>query len=191
MPIDLYTDKPQQALGQVAQRATQFGQQTFGGLFSSPQAQGAMVQQGQMNEARLKEAVDAWGVDIVKNWNQSGRQVLDALQQDLRMMREEATRARQENDMQRYQMALQKSLFDKQMLAYGKLIDSANQHNLLNAILYGVGQVGAGIASKISESKLRKLIEQWKREEKERYRDMLAEVYGASELYPSQKRYAY
>jgi len=157
MPIDLYGQKPMQAGTQIQQRATQYGQGLFGSM--APNVGAAATPQIQIDQARLQEAVDAWGSDIVKNWNQASGQLMDALQQDLKSMREEASRARMENDMERYQMALQKSLFDKQMLAYGKLLDKANRHNLLNAILYGAGQVGAGIAGNIYEKKYQSKLE--------------------------------
>jgi hypothetical protein len=154
--INLYGNQPTQAMQQVQGQAQRAGQGFFGSVSGAGQAAQPQVQ---IDQARISEAVDAWGKDIVKNWNQSGGELMNALKQDLKSMREEAVRARQENDMERYKLALQKSLFDKQMLAYGNLIDKANRHNLLNAVLYGVGQVGAGVASKQYEKKYQSQLE--------------------------------
>ena len=173
MALDIYGEKPVTAGRQVVGQAMKTGQAQLGSLFGEGQAAGAMQPQMQLDEAKLNEAVDAWGRDLVKNWNQNSGQIMQALDQDLTMMREEASRARQENDMQRYQLAMEKILFDKQMKAYGDLLDKANRHNLLNAILYGGGQVAAGLGARKFETEERLRTEQ----EKEDIRDEISSLF--------------
>jgi len=143
MAIDLYTDQPQQALSEVAgQRAAQ-GQQAVGGAFGGA-AQGAFKSRMGRNQRRMDEAINAWGTDIVINWNKNSAQIRKAVKDDMDNMHTQMSQARQSNDMELYKLALQQSMFDKEMMTYADMLDKAKVGDILTAIVGGIGQLGAG-----------------------------------------------
>ena len=112
MAIDLYTDEPQQALKQVAGQRAEQGQQAVGGAFGGTAAQSAFASRMGRNQRRIGEAIDAWGMDIVKNWNTNSAQIRKAVQDDMKTMGQQMLQARKTNDMETYKLAMQQKMFD-------------------------------------------------------------------------------
>lgn len=145
MPLDLYGDKPvgvaQTAAGQQFETGKQLG---AGGLFTSSAAMGAYGSKAKYNQQRMNEAINAWGTDLIIDWNKNSEQLIGAVKEDLTDMRQRASQARQANDMEMYKLALQKTMFDKQMLAYAQALDKARIGDIITSIVAGLGQLGAG-----------------------------------------------
>jgi hypothetical protein len=143
MALDLYGDQPAQATQQMTGGAFQTGQSVASSLFSRKGTMGAYKRKAGMNQRKLNEAIQAWGTDLVAQFSSVGEDMMNAVRQDLEQMRVEAQQARAANDMKRYQIALDRSLFDKQMLAYGQALQQAKIGDIMTGILAGIGQIGA------------------------------------------------
>ena len=143
MPIDLYGSKPIDITQDVAQKA--IAAKTPTGQGSS--AQGALGSSMKYYSQKLGEAIDAWGMDTVMDWNNKGAMMEQKLQQELVEMRRKADIARQTNDMEMYGLSMQRILFDKQMLAYANQLKKNNFHSLVGGLVELIGQIGAGTAA--------------------------------------------
>ena len=144
MPIDLYGSKPIDITQDVAQKAIAAKSPT--GQGSS--AQGAFGSSMKYYSQRLGEAVDAWGMETVMDWQNKGAKMEQQFRNDLEEMRRKATMARSTNDMQMYGVAMQRILFDKQMIAYADMISKNNTHSLIAGLVQLIGQIGGGLLAK-------------------------------------------
>ena len=130
---------------QFIQGAKQKGRQQAGQLFSSGSAMGAYSGKQQFNENRINEAIDAWGVDIARDWQRNGPMLIDAVKQDIKDLRIQAQQARKANDLERYKLSLDQIMFDKQMLMYAQELEQARKGDILSGVIAGLGQFGAGL----------------------------------------------
>ena len=144
MAIDLYTDQPQQGLTEVSGQRLEQGKKAVGGIFSGTAGQSAFQSRMGRNQRRMDEAINAWGTDMVINWGKQSAQIRQALKDDMDTMHTEMSQARQENDMERYKLALQQVMFDKEMAVYADMLDKAKIGDIFTAIVAGLGQLGAG-----------------------------------------------
>lgn len=143
MALDLYTSTGLQAPAQnVRQQAFQQGRQKTGflGRAAAP-AKRRLAQ----NEANIKDAIDAWGIDVVMEWDKNSGRMMQGVMDDLRQARQTAMKARAEGDMQRYQMALQRSLFDKQMAARADQLNKAKVGQIFTGIMGGLFELAGGL----------------------------------------------
>jgi len=144
MAIISYQDTPADLGKQAVSQQQQVGQQAAGGLFSNTAAQSAFKKRAGYNQQTLNAAVDAWGLDLVANWNKNSEEMTNALNDDMEQMRRAATQARQANDMAMYKIAMQKIMFDKEMAAHATALTNAKIGDIFTAIIAGLGQLGAG-----------------------------------------------
>jgi len=140
MPIDLYGSKPIGITQDVAQQAVRA--KTPAGMGSA--AQGAFGSSMKYYSQKLGEAIDAWGMDTVMDWQNKGAKIEQQFRTDLEEMRRKAQMARATNDMEMYKLSMQKILFDKQMLAYADNIKKNNTHSLIAGLVELIGQIGGG-----------------------------------------------
>jgi hypothetical protein len=108
-------------------------------------AQGAFGSSMKYYSQKLGEAIDAWGMDTVMDWQNKGAKIEQQFRTDLEEMRRKAQMARATNDMEMYKLSMQKILFDKQMLAYADNIKKNNTHSLIAGLVELVGQIGGGV----------------------------------------------
>jgi len=155
MPIDLYGDKPTDVLKGLAGRQIEQGKTVAGRMFGAQAMPGFQKQLGRI-QTRIDEAIEAWGLDALMNWQENSAAFTQALQQDLKTMRNEANQARLVNDMDRYQIALSRILFDKKMLEYKNQLDKARIGDIITAIIGGLGQIAAIAGTRAYERKLAK-----------------------------------
>jgi len=165
MPIDLYGKQPTDVLKGMAQTQQK---QTGGkllGMFTRSASKGAYQAKEKVNTQRLDEAIQAFGNDVLLNWNEKSAEMGDAVQQDLESMRTQMQQARAAHDMEMYKLALQQSLFDKQLLAYKNSLDKAKFGDIMTGIIAGLGQLGAGgieaIQQKKAYTETQDLLKQW------------------------------
>ena len=144
MPIDLYGSKPIDITQDVAQKA--IAAKTPTGQGSS--AQGAFGSSMKYYSQKLGEAIDAWGMDTVLDWKNKGAMMEQKFRDELEEMRRKADMARQTNDMEMYQVTMQRILFDKQMLAYADNLKKNNVHSLIAGLVELIGQIGGGVLAK-------------------------------------------
>lgn len=144
MPLDIYGSKPQEVTKSILGEQVETGVQRSAGLFSGTAAQANVGAKAERNKQKLKQAIDAWGTDMLVNWKEQSSYLNQALRQDLKSMREQANQARIAGDMKNYQLALQKSMFDKEMLTYADMLDKARIGDIFTGIVAGLGQLGAG-----------------------------------------------
>lgn len=147
MPLDLYTDKPAGVAKEVVGQQFQTGQRFASSLFSRGTAMGAYKSKAEYNKARIGEAIDAWGLDLVSDWSKNSEQLMTAVSDDLEEMRRQASMAREANDLEQYKLALQRIMFDKQMKAYGDALNKARIGDIFTSIVAGLGQIAAGYFS--------------------------------------------
>lgn len=144
MPLNLYGDKPIGAAKEVLGQQFETGKRFAGGLFSRGTAMGAYESKTAQSKAKIGEAIDAWGTDMLVSWKEKSGELNQALRQDLKGQREKANQARIQGDMGMYKLALQQLMFDKEMLAYANALDSARIGDIFTSIVAGLGQLGAG-----------------------------------------------
>ena len=135
---------------QFIQGAKQQGRKSAGQLFSSGSAMGSYSGNQQFNENRINEAINAWGVDIARDWDRNGAMLIDAVRQDIKDLRIQAQQARKANDLERYRLALDQIMFDKQMLMYANELEQARKGDILTGVIAGLGQFGAGLGERKS-----------------------------------------
>lgn len=143
MAIIDYQDVPD-LTKQAATQQQQVGQQAAGSLFSGSAAQSAFQKRSAYNQQSINAAIDAWGMDLVTQWDKQGEQMVNAVKDDMKQMREAARQARVQNDMARYKIAMQREMFDKEMLANANALSNAKIGDIFTAIVAGLGQLGAG-----------------------------------------------
>ena len=148
MPLDLYTDKPIGVAKEAVGEQFQTGQRFAGSLFSRGTAMGAYKSKAEYNKARIGEAIDAWGMDLVSDWGKNSEQLMTAVSDDLEEMRRQASMARESNDMEQYKLAMDRIMFDKEMKAYAEALDNARIGDIFTSIIWGLGQMTAGYFSK-------------------------------------------
>lgn len=85
----------------------------------------------------LNQAVQTFGDDLVRDWQNKSGEVLTSIKTELRDMKQQATQARMANDMERYKIATQRSLFYKKLLQDAKLLDEAQKWGILTAMIGG------------------------------------------------------
>jgi len=166
MAIDLYGTKPIGALQSVAQTQQK---QTGGkllGMFTRSASKGAYGAREQVNTQRLNEAIQAFGTDVLLNWKERSAQLGEAVQEDLKNMSIQMQQARAANDMEMYKLALQQSLFDKQLLAHKDSLDKARFGDIMTGIIAGLGQLAAGGIEAWQDKKAyeetQQMLNQWK-----------------------------
>ena len=142
MALINYQDVPDLAK-QAATQQQQVGQQASGSLFSGA-AQSAFKKRSAYNQQSINAAIDAWGMDVVTQWDKQGEQMVNAVKDDMKQMREAARQARVQNDMARYKIAMQREMFDKEMLANANALSNARIGDIFTTIIAGLGQLGAG-----------------------------------------------
>lgn len=144
MPLDLYTDKPIGVAKEAVGQQFETGQRFAGSLFSRGTAMGAYKNKAEYNKARIGEAIDAWGMDLVSDWGKNSEQLMTAVSDDLEEMRRQAGMAQKSNDMEQYKIAMDRIMFDKDMKAYADALDKARIGDIFTSIIAGLGQLGAG-----------------------------------------------
>lgn len=144
MPLNIYGSKPQEVTKSVLGEQLETGVQRGAGLFTGTAAQAGVGRKVERNKQKLGQAIDVWGIDMLVNWKEQSSQLNQALRQDLKSMRGQANEARIAGDMKMYQLALQKSMFDKEMLTYAQALDNARIGDIFTGIVTGLGQLGAG-----------------------------------------------
>ena len=145
--IDMYGDKPLEASKQVTGRAMTAGAEATEGLRPGGAAKGAFTKALRMKQVSLTDALETWGTKNVLNWKESGAAMLQQVDQELEEMRTAAQQARAQGDMETYKLALQQILFNKQMKAQADLLADEKLGSIVSALVGGLGQIGAGIAS--------------------------------------------
>ena len=139
-----YQDAPADLGKKAAAQQQQVGRQAAGGLFSGTAAQSAFQKKSAYNQQSINAAIDAWGMDLVTQWDKQGEQMVNAVKDDMKQMREAARQARVQNDMARYKIAMQREMFDKEMLANANALSNAKIGDIFTGIIAGLGQLGAG-----------------------------------------------
>ena len=140
MAFDLYGSRPTGITQATVQRTAQ----GMGGAFSRTAAVGATQARAQYGTSKLGEAIDAWGADVIADWRNKSATMMQQLTGDLEEMRRQAEQARATNDMEMYQLAMDRLLFDKKMLAYAQEIEKNNTHSLIAGLVGAAGQILGG-----------------------------------------------
>lgn len=127
-----------QTYGKMEERARKF----FGG------GQGAKIrgETAGLDRSVFQHAVNTFGVDAVMNWNEQSGYVMKALNDDLRNLKRQGAMASRQNDLARYQMYLQQSLHDKEMMEYAKALSRARIGEAISGVLGFISSIaGMGL----------------------------------------------
>ena len=167
MSIDLYGSSPVDVLKRFT------GAHMERGKRSAPMTQkGALGGRMAFNERRIHEALNAWGSDVITQFDTMGDEIGNSIRQDIQDARYSAQKARAQNDMTRYKTDLQRILFDKQMAQHKQTLSRARLGDILSGIIAGAGQFTAGYIEN------QKMEEDWAR-----YMDALREISKQLDLY--------
>lgn len=142
MPIDLYGQKPLEALKGTVSRQAEFGKNITQQMFSNV-PKGRIEPQLTRYKGHINDAIQAWGIDNIIKWNENGAELTQAIEQDLQLARQELMKARAKRDMDTYKQTLDRILFDKTMKQYADMLNNASIGNIITAIIGGLGQIGA------------------------------------------------
>ena len=164
--IDMYGSQHTEAAKGVTGRAVTAGAEATAGLRPGAASKGAFAKALRMKQVSLMDALEMWGTKNVLNWKESGAAMLHQVDQSLEEMRTAAQKARAEGDMETYKLALQQILFDKQMKARADQMADGQLGSIVSAIVGGLGQIGAGLASMPPKAQYEPahLYEPWARE---------------------------
>lgn len=121
------------------------GMENAGGFQNTP-FQRNLAKKGQINKDMLNEAISVFGEDTIRNWKAQSGEIVSSIKNDLQDMRQTASQARAQGDMDAFRRAMQRALFDKQLLTYTDMLDRASQNDLIAMIIGGVGGVAASLA---------------------------------------------
>jgi len=116
------------------------------GTFNNTAFQRNLAKKGQINKDMLDEAISVFGEDTVRNWKAQSGELMTSIRNDLQEMRQTATEARAQGDMDAFRRAMERALFDKQLLTYGNMLDKASQNDLIAAFIGGAGGLIGSVA---------------------------------------------
>jgi len=182
MPIDLYGEKPLEALKGTVQRQAQLGKTVTEQMFSGV-PKGRITPQLTRYKGQINDAIQAWGIDTLIKWNEMGAELRRSIEQDLEDARREAQQARVARDMETYKMALDRILFDKTMKQYADMLDQAAIGDIITAIVGGLGQIAAWYGAKRKEKKEMAGIEEKVKEYMEPIQSLIDRLSNQPELY--------
>ena len=145
--IDMYGSRPTEAAQEISGRAIGAGTQATAGLRTKSSSQAAFTKALGRQRGNLLDAIEAWGINNVLNWKENSAQIMQSLQQELKDLHHKMAQARAQGDMESYKLAMQRMLFDKQMAAKAKMLNSSNAGSIISALVGGLGQLAAGYFS--------------------------------------------
>jgi hypothetical protein len=126
----------------VFEQAQTSGQNRAQRFFNNSAMNRKMASRGQLTGDYIKGAIALFGADQVRDWKNTGQQIMKDLERDLEDAQYQAIRARKINDLKVYRQQLKRMLHDKQMQAYANMLEKNKNSDIFSTIIGGIGSVG-------------------------------------------------